>query len=477
MMSYITRVHRNILGSIQPTPIHKQIRDLLNPEFYDGILLRPGYQRCLAWSQDDMNGFVGTIMKNSFVQPIIMYEFHPEDNNPGKYNYEVPDGQHRLFTVNAFKSSAIQTLPHIAKPFIVHLCYETTDESGNIQIQRVYYKKTREVEEWHNSTYKKQGPAYFFDDAEKKKFDNFTLLISMIQTKLSYDDRREIFLDLQKGKPVRGSDLLKNQLSCKLMADFDANGYEAKMSVNLQYCSRKPLKFWSHWGTRFFLIFIETKKVEDKKTSADIFIKTDPEIRKAIDNRADSLKPSAEVFQEFDDRFCLFNKHLQRFGIKFNPTQLFALFSHFLRDDIDMDVIASHMPDFAKGGQDDKYKKNLWESKGNHEQRKDYFNDCLRDLEKMTTRAPDAPKVGKRRKLTKKERKQVFDKAIIKGTCYTCPAKITLDTFEEGHDKAHILGGSQELSNLFPLCMPCNREMGILTIAQYKEKREREKIV
>ncbi len=474
-MSCILRVHRNILGSIQPTPIHKQIRDLLNPEFYDGILLRPGYQRSLAWSQDDMNGFIGTIMKNSFVQPIIMYEFQPEDN-PGKYNYEVPDGQHRLFTLNAFKTSAIQTLPHIAKPFIVHLCYETTDEKGNPKIERLYYKETDEVKEWHNSTYKKQGAACFFNDAEKKRFDNFTLLISMIQTKLSYDDRREIFLDLQKGKPVRGSDLLKNQLSCKLMADFDENGYQDKMFVTLQFCSRKMTKFWAHWGTRFFLIFIETKKEEGKKTPAEIFVKTDKEIRKAIDIRALSLKPTAEVFQAFDDRFCLFNQRLQSFGIKFNPTQLFALFSHFLRDDIDMDVIASHMPDFAKRGQDKPYA-SLWESKGNVDQRKDYFNDCLGELEKMTTVAPAPPKVLPRVKSPLKKRIKVFEKAKVKECCDTCGTKITLETFEESHDIANVKGGTQELPNLFPLCRPCNREMGKLSIAQYMEKREREKIV
>jgi hypothetical protein len=456
-----------------------RISDLLNPEFYDSILLRPRYQRSISWSNEDMNGFIGTIMKNGFVFPILMYELHPEDKaieDKCKYDYEVPDGQHRLFTLNAFKSSALQTLPHISKPFIVHLCYETTDESGERKIERVYYKETPEVRDWHRSTYKKQGAPGFFNEAEKKRFNNFMLLISKIQTKLSFDDRREIFLDLQKGKPVRGSDLLKNQLSCKLMADFDENNYQDKMSVNLQYCLRKMTKYWSHWGTRYFLMFIEDKKVEDKKTPADIFLKTDPEIKKAIDNRVSSLKPSAEVFQEFDYRFCVFNQNLQRFGVKFNPTQLFALFSHFLRDDIDIDVIASHMPAFAKEGQEKPYK-SLWESKGNHVERKDYFNVCLTQLGKMTTVAPDAPKVLPRVKSPMKKRIKVFEKATIKESCYTCGTKITLESFEEGHDIANILGGTQELSNLYPLCKPCNREMGILTISQYIEKREREKVL
>ncbi len=454
-----------------------RISDLLNPEYYDGIMLRPRYQRPIGWRLEDMNGFIGTIMKNSFVFPVLMYELHPEDKaieDKGKYNYEVPDGQHRLFTLNAFKSSALQTLPNIAKPFIVHLCYESTDESGNTQIHRVYYNKAQEqeVKDWHDSTYKNQGPACFFDDAEKKKFDNFRLLISMIQVKLSFDDRREIFLDLQKGKPVRGSDLLKNQLSCKLMADFDSNGYQDKMSVTLQYCSRKMTKYWSHWGTRFFLIFIETKKVEGKKTPADIFLKTDKEITKAINDRIGTLKPTTEVFEEFDDRFCIFNQRLQSFGIKFNPTQLFALFSHFLRDDIDMDVIATRILKFAKDGQS-KPNKTLWESKGNHEQRKDYFNVCLSELEKMKT---VAPKILPRRTLSIQERIQVFEKAKVKETCYTCPAKITLETFHEAHDIAKGKGGTQDLDNLFPLCRSCNLRMGQLTISEWIEKQEREKV-
>jgi 5-methylcytosine-specific restriction endonuclease McrA len=95
----------------------------------------------------------------------------------------------------------------------------------------------------------------------------------------------------------------------------------------------------------------------------------------------------------------------------------------------------------------------------------------------MTTVAPDAPKVLPRVKSPMKKRIKVFEKATIKESCYTCGTKITLESFEEGHDIANILGGTQELSNLYPLCKPCNREMGILTISQYIEKREREKVL
>ena len=73
------RVYRNLLGSVQPAIINKDINDVVNPDYFNSILLRPRYQRPIAWRLEDMNGFIGTIMKNGFVFPILMYKLHPED--------------------------------------------------------------------------------------------------------------------------------------------------------------------------------------------------------------------------------------------------------------------------------------------------------------------------------------------------------------------------------------------------------------
>jgi len=461
------RVRKNLLGSIQPQSINKQIRDLLNPEYFNKINLRPRYQRDIKWTVDAMCDFIGTVMNNRLVPGVIMYELHPEDNPEyqGKYDTEAVDGKHRLFTLNAFKSSSLQKLPNKKKKFIVHWRYVEQDENGYNHIQRVFYQDTPEVRNWYRDT-NLEGVPFFLTQEEKNAFDKFTINITNIPSKLSMEQRSQIFLDLQKGAPVRNSDYLKNMLSCKLVAEFNENCYDEKMTVVLEHCTNKGTNYWVQWAARLFLLYRESKK--DNADPAKMFIEKDTPIKQAILNNHDEFNKSltTEEFDGFDDKiggvFIGFLQN-QAEGIEFNRTQMNALFYHLCRNEVDMDVLTTHMPLFAKDGV--KYK-SIWEST-EPETRKSYFNACLMQLEDMTYPARPIDS----RPITKKLRKQVFDKAIVSCACDTCVSKITLDTFEAGHIIARARGGPTELDNLIPLCMRCNREMGTLHPDDYKKKR------
>jgi hypothetical protein len=453
-----TRIRKNLLGLTEPQSKPKEIRDLLTPDYYSKIDLHPVYQREIKWKLDAMNGFIGTVMNNGLVPGVIMYQLHPEDivENQGKYKYEVVDGKHRLFTLNAFKSSSLQNVPLIKKPFIVHWCYEETDAAGNKHIQRVFYQDTPEVQNWYRDTYK-SGIPYFLDSDEKEVFDNFTISITMIRSKLSLDDRMENFMSLQKGIPVRNSDLIKNKTSCKLMARFGENGYKEKMSEFLQHCTKEANNYWAHWATRCFLLFKQSKQEQSENEPVETFLKRDTAIKKAIENNHVELNPTAEEFEEFDEKFNVVIEFLRgQEGIKFNPTQIFAIVYHLCGTDNNIDIIATHMKEFSKDGHKKEHK-SLWESSDN-EKRKDYFNACLMELEDMTELAK---LIEPRKKITSKQRKQVFEKAEVSGECDTCGTEITLDAFEVGHCLAHKLGGKTELDNLIPLCKDCNRRMGV----------------
>jgi 5-methylcytosine-specific restriction endonuclease McrA len=71
-------------------------------------------------------------------------------------------------------------------------------------------------------------------------------------------------------------------------------------------------------------------------------------------------------------------------------------------------------------------------------------------------------------------RDQVWDKYIgvknIEGKCYCCGLTINYRTFEVGHNKAVAKGGKDNISNLRPICRPCNSSMGTMSIEQYKRK-------
>jgi hypothetical protein len=466
MTSTTPRVRGNVLGSIPPQTLSRRLSEVLRDENYNRINIRPSYQRQIKWKVDAMCDFIYTVMNNGLVPVIYMYRFHPDENEATLYDEEVMDGQHRLWTLKAFMSSKIETLPHIKKPFIVHWCYETIDESGNKHIQRVFYKETPEVVDWFRETY--EGAPCFLTPEEKKHFNDFALNIATIHQKLSINERREIFLSLQKGVPVRNSDLLKNMTSCKLIAQFEINEYEPLMEVFLGYCSKKAKQYWTQWAVRCYLLYehsINPKNASDPPE--DTFLKSDSWIGKAIKNGSPYLDPSDAEFEEFDNVFRSFIEFLQKNqeGTLFNPTNMFALFYHLCSSGCNTEVLITHMSSFSKEGQN-KYYKSLWESKDKIEERKIYFSDCLSDLKAMTT--PYVAISIDTKPISKALRKQVFEKAI-NSACYCCKKIITFDSFEAGHIKARALGGLTEIDNLFPSCVGCNRSMGTLHPDVYKK--------
>jgi len=86
----------------------------------------------------------------------------------------------------------------------------------------------------------------------------------------------------------------------------------------------------------------------------------------------------------------------------------------------------------------------------------------------------DAMKKSKvRKKVDKNIREYVwqkYNKNSLLGKCYVCKRPITHDNFDLGHDKAVAKGGSNIVSNLRPICRPCNSAMRTTSIEQYKAK-------
>jgi len=65
-----------------------------------------------------------------------------------------------------------------------------------------------------------------------------------------------------------------------------------------------------------------------------------------------------------------------------------------------------------------------------------------------------------------------FGERTGSGPCACCGREISQQSFEAGHVIASSRGGSDGLSNLRPICVPCNRSMGNRNmdefIAEYK---------
>ena len=57
------------------------------------------------------------------------------------------------------------------------------------------------------------------------------------------------------------------------------------------------------------------------------------------------------------------------------------------------------------------------------------------------------------------------------GKCYCCRTRpIHITDFHVGHNRAVAKGGKNHISNLRPICGPCNRGMGTKSIEWYRKK-------
>lgn len=76
----------------------------------------------------------------------------------------------------------------------------------------------------------------------------------------------------------------------------------------------------------------------------------------------------------------------------------------------------------------------------------------------------------KRRRLSAKERKQVFD--MYNGHCAYCGTEITFRGMQVDHKQPLRIGGEDALENMFPACRSCNHYKATLDIEKFREYLE-----
>jgi len=455
---------RVVQGKRQIEHIPIPIKHLLSKDDFNTYNLCPDYQRDIEWSTEAMNGLIESVIKQRYIPPILMYKLQPEDKTgmytaDTAYQLEIMDGQHRLWTLNAFRSAQVQKLPTIKKEFIVYWDYvDETAESPEHQC--VFYEKTDDVERWCKETGKK---AHFLSKEEKQDFDNTAINIAKISSRLTIEERRQEFLSLQKGRRVCGSDITKNMTNCPIIEFFEKNKYQVIMkTIFIERCSKKARKYWVNWAVRCFNLFKKSNGDLPDKVS-EIFLEDDSSIEKKI--KFNTLMSTEDELSAFNVKFANFISFLQRMDKEhlLNPTQIFALFYHLCGERRDLEVLKSHMPLFSKEGQK-RPVKSLWKSAGTTTPRREYFNKCVSQLEAMVETAQPIDE----KPITKKLKAEVWKKCANK-TCECCQKEITKTSFEAGHIIARAKGGPTEIDNLVAICGDCNKRMATRNLYEFKE--------
>ena len=460
------RIRKNLLGKTAPVTIPRLIKDL----FGSGITeynLRPIYQREIRWTTDAMNNLIETIMDNGLIPSIITYELD-ESEKTGSYEYEVIDGQHRMFTIDAFKTCKKITLPYSKKSHIVHWVYKNTDETGKyLGSERIFYEENDEVIQWCKEL--KITPL-FLTTIEKSYFNNYKVGETKIDIKLSINQRREIFLSLQKGIQVSGSELLKNMVEVGLIDSFEKNGYQYKMfDVFFKVCSKKAQKYWVQWVAKFFLLYKNQCDGFEEEQCQTFLNMSDEKIKKLIRSGDPRFNPTEEVFKSFNEVFVNYINFLQRLvdkeDISLNPTQMFALFVHICNGNCDIDILITHMKYFSQDGNRSYYKK-MWTTY-DFEPRRIYFKRCLKQLQDMTERAD----VIDYKPISQSLYEKVWNKCV-NHKCSICEvSEINRDDFEAGHIISRVQGGQIKIDNLIPMCFDCNRGMKTRNALEYKQDK------
>lgn len=75
--------------------------------------------------------------------------------------------------------------------------------------------------------------------------------------------------------------------------------------------------------------------------------------------------------------------------------------------------------------------------------------------------------VTKRRRLSAKERKQIYDK--YNGHCAYCGTEITFRGMQADHIYPLRLGGADTIENLVPACRSCNHYKDTFTLDKFRE--------
>jgi len=439
----------------------------LMSQFGDKINTRPVYQRDIRWSEDYMADLINTVMRKGYVPPIILYKLQPTDDKASpSHTKECVDGQHRIFSIYHYFFGKKVVLPG-RKPFLI--TWQHTDEETG-RTTHVFYARSDETDTWI-SEHSSLTFAYMTQE-EQTDFGDYPVSITEFNDPMTLQQRREIFCGLQKGTPVRGSDLYKNYTEVPVVRFIvEEMAWESELKEKMfARLTLKAKNFWLHWFARMYIILRATY---DETCLEDAYMKSDADITKMFKDNSKILRSTPgeeDAFQTIVYRFFGFLDTLPSTVI-FTPTHFYALYTYLITADIDReDILHGHMSSWSKEGVTKEHKK-MWENRSyDRDERVDYFNTCIDKLDKYTVPARE-PTV--RKTIPKKIRSTVWKAAFgenMLGTCCCCKEEISYDAWECSHVISHASGGADTPENMRPQCQSCNRSQGTENLFDFKNR-------
>lgn len=433
----------------------------------DKLNRRPAYQRSLVWTDEQKGNLIDTIMTNCPMPIFLLYMYDENEE------YECIDGQNRLTTIKDY----IEQDPRQTIPF--SWCIEKDLGEDHIYFNN---EKTRDaLQAYCDEQNKKRGsksktnPKTYrlMTSVEKKRFDKYELTLSQIKTKLSFDQRKNIFMRWQNGSKISQCDSYKNEdyPYCQYVVN---NSLDRSLADTLSGFLKSGRNNWLWDIYRLLNVCLkdELKEIMLSSIAARTSIEKDnsftttqlKEAQTRLEKLLVKLKPLEKLKSSMYLSFLLGFIYLWK---KATPNvRAIAEKEEFLlafaKESLEND---DHNHSTLNNGPQVKGFLNSFSA----------FTDKFYSTVDTFTPPPTTPVQKKKENIPAALKTDVWNEYIGKekgeGECYCCKKKcISQRDFHAGHVIPEHHGGTTTLDNLRPVCGQCNLSMGTQNMNNFIQK-------
>jgi len=450
----------------QPQSSQKQIISVYNELLSNDerLNLRPAYQRNLVWDNDQKSFLISTIMTNCPMPIFLLYMYDLDEE------YECIDGQNRL---NAIKNYIEQD------PTNGLFSYRVETEEGEEHIfyrnETTYEAVQAYCEEQNKKKGRGKGVAKIFrvmTPTEVKRFQKYQLNLYLITTKLSFNQRKQIFMRWQNGTSISQCDSFKNE-SYPFCEYVIHNNLDRSLAFTISALLKSGRNNWLWDIYRLINVFCKTelKEVILSSINARILIEKEcvpsenyyRDAQRQLEKLLIKLKPLESMKSSIYLSFLLGYVYLWRNA----PPSVRAIAEK------EEALLAFAKESVESGDHNHATLNNGPAIKKFLESFPAFKDNFYRIVDKFTPVVVTAPK--KKDTIPAVLKTDVWRTyiGIEKGEseCYCCKKKcLTQREFHAGHVIPERDGGPTTIENLRPVCASCNLSMGCQHMENFIQK-------
>ena len=383
---------------------------------------------------------------------------------------ECIDGQNRLNTIKEFIEQKSAT-------FAWKNCIESED--GTILIENVFYEQNEGIDAYIDAKQKKVRKnsvvkTYrYMTEEEKTKFHRYEIASQMIQTKLTLEQRKEIFLKWQNGMPINQSDKIKNESYpfCILVVN---RSLETNCADKIAPLLKSGKNNWLYDLYRMLLVFHDaTKPIE---FSAQNTIKANQNITKPNGDYKLSdeeyVECTLKLHRFLDSNPALYGLPKDFKNISFIITFAYIWFKSnteqrkFLEDTQFVTTLVE------KCRENPVIKHNSLNNGPNSKVFSVSFPPTKIIIDDMICERTPVDPAYKKKKVPAALKTQAWytyiGESIGETKCLCCGViSITQSDFIAGHIMPEAKGGPTTVENIRPICTKCNLSMGTRNMRDY----------